>query len=57
MTAAQLTAKFNTLSRNILDPNAAAEFTQRLAKLEAETQISAMLGLTVPKQDRAKLSA
>ncbi|HEV7718123.1 MAG TPA: MmgE/PrpD family protein [Arsenicitalea sp.] len=49
MTAAQLTAKFNTLSRNILDAKVGLEFTQRLAKLEAETQVSALLQLTVPK--------
>jgi hypothetical protein len=49
MTAAQLTAKFNTLSRNVLDAKEALEFTQRLARLEAETQVSALLQLTVPK--------
>jgi 2-methylcitrate dehydratase PrpD len=50
MTEAQLTAKFMTLSRNILEREKAVEFTERLAKLEAETTISALLDLTVPKQ-------
>jgi 2-methylcitrate dehydratase PrpD len=50
MTAAQLTAKFMTLSRDILDREKAVEFTERLARLEVETQISALLELTLPKQ-------